>query len=948
MFRKGILLIFLMAFYFSSNAQILDSSTNVGEVSGVVRDSIHDYLLQSATISIYKFNGKKLLAYQLTNNFGEFGFTKLPLSTELLLKIDYIGYKSFSEKFIITSRMKKVLFGNISMEKGEDSLEAVIVTATPPVVVNGDTLEFNADAFSLDPNAVAEDLLKRLPGVMIWGDGVITVNGRAVTTVLVDGKKFFSSNNKIATQNIPKEAIDKVQVYQLNKNKDNPLDSTTAINIKLKANSHSGLFGKASVGGGTRQHYELDGSINKFSPFTKVAFVAATNNTNKTAEGVDELLLANVFKGLSADITYQPDFSMQGINTSHMVGGTFLHDFHPVSHVSNEDNLSVNYLFNSNSNKLSTIVETKSTIGDDSVLNQGISNIGHYSGVTHKLDAKYNLNRSYSSLHMFLSGFEGSTNGKSQTMQSSEISSGSIQSSDSSAESNKAKNQKVDFELNFDKRKKNKSTLLPGNLNVYYKFSHENDHDIGDFSSSFTSLINPDQSRYLDRRYDRRSVVNQHHLTAEFGSFSNWIFGVGNFFSTIDVTLVNDLYLTGQHHVDSINDLNFDAGLYKYNAYLSKITDYLHIKETPSIRFSRTFTKSLADRYNKTLSIVTDAGVQFSNQNNRSSHSFQNFHRNYGFFVPSFTSNYTNHEFGLFKDTYILNYQVDMKYVSPDLLYPLVDSSNLYLIQAGNPRLKPAKMHQFLFTYNHESHKTKNPLNYSASVRAGWYSNSLTDSSIVNENGGFLSYLINMNGRRFFDAGINIKKAIKINSNHSLQATASSQFGINRIPSYLRSSANSTGRYNISQTNTSSNSLALFYLYKDLLIVNLKEELSFYRSTQRGISNQIFNNSSVKSIFSFGLNCTKRLKINSNITLNNYGSSQSASSSFAVWNAAISCRFLKKNNFEFKFSALDLLHQNKSIVVSGNRYSLTRGENNVLQQYFLLTISYFPRKFGHK
>ncbi|UAY56105.1 peptidase associated domain and porin domain-containing protein [Arachidicoccus terrestris] len=948
MFRKGILLIFILSIHFLSNGQTADTSASAGEISGVVKDSVRNYVLQSATISIYRYDGKKLLAYQLTNNFGEFAFTGLPLAAELLLKIDFVGYKSFSEKFIIPSKVKKVVFGNISMEKGDDSLEAVTVTAIPPVVMNGDTLEFNADAFTLDPNAVAEDLLKRLPGVMIWGDGVITVNGRPVKTVLVDGKKFFSSNSKIATQNIPKEAIDKVQVYQQNKDKNNPLDSTTAINIKLKADSHSGFFGKASAGGGTRQHYELDGSINRFSPFTKVALVTANNNTNKTAASVDDLLLANVFKGLSADITYQPDFSMPGMNTSRMAGGTFLHDFHPVNHVSSEENLSGKYLFNSNANKLSTHVETKSTIGDDSVLNQRISNVGRYSGVTHKLNAEYNLNRPYSSLNMFLSGSIGSTNGNNQSMQSSEIGSEGVQSSDSSADSKEGKNQKVDFGLSFNKSKKNTSSRLPGSLSVYYKFSHENDHNIGDFSSSFTSVINPDQSRYLDRRYDRRSVLSQHHLTAEFGNFSNWIFGVGNFLSTIDITLVNDLYLTGQHHADSINDFNFDAGLYKYNAYLSNTTDYLHIKETPSIRFSRIFSKSLADRYDKTLSFVTGAGLQFSSQNNQSSHSFQDFHRNYSFFVPSFTAKYINNEFGLFKDTYILDYQVDMKYVSPDLLYPLVDSSNLYLIQAGNPRLKPAKMHQLLFTYNHETHKTRNPLNYSASVRAGWYSNSLTDSSIVDENGGFLNYMINMNGRRFLNAEINFKKAIKINSNHSLQAIGSSQFGINRIPSYLRSSGNPTSKYNISQTNTNSNSLALFYLYKDLLVVNLKEELSFYRSVQRGISDQIFRNSSLKSIFSFGLNCTKRLKINSNITLNNYSSSQSVSSSFSVWNAAVTYRFLKKDNLEFKFSALDLLHQNKSIVVSGNNYRLTRSETNVLQQYFLFTISYFPRKFGQR
>ncbi|QEC73518.1 Plug domain-containing protein [Arachidicoccus ginsenosidivorans] len=100
--------------------------------------------------------------------------------------------------------------------------------------MNGDTLEFNADAFHLDPNAVAEDLLRKLPGVVVWGDGTITVHGREVSRVLVNGKPFFGGDTKVATQNLPKKAVEKVQVYQQSKNKDNPLDSITEVNIQLK------------------------------------------------------------------------------------------------------------------------------------------------------------------------------------------------------------------------------------------------------------------------------------------------------------------------------------------------------------------------------------------------------------------------------------------------------------------------------------------------------------------------------------------------------------------------------------------------------------------------------------------------------------------------------------------------------------------------------------------
>jgi len=93
-------------------------------------------------------------------------------------------------------------------------LADVTVTASrPPVVVNGDTLEFNAEAFKTKPNAVVEDMLKKMPGVEVGSDGSIRVNGRLISRVLVNGKDFFNGDPKMATRNLPADALDKVQVF---------------------------------------------------------------------------------------------------------------------------------------------------------------------------------------------------------------------------------------------------------------------------------------------------------------------------------------------------------------------------------------------------------------------------------------------------------------------------------------------------------------------------------------------------------------------------------------------------------------------------------------------------------------------------------------------------------------------------------------------------------------
>src|SRR5690606_38744277 len=101
-------------------------------------------------------------------------------------------------------------FKNIFLAKSQGIMDEVVVKAVMPITMNGDTLEINPAAFKLDSNAVVEDMLRRVPGVTMWGDGTITVNGQKVNNVYVDGKPFFGSDPAVATQNLPKNAIEKI------------------------------------------------------------------------------------------------------------------------------------------------------------------------------------------------------------------------------------------------------------------------------------------------------------------------------------------------------------------------------------------------------------------------------------------------------------------------------------------------------------------------------------------------------------------------------------------------------------------------------------------------------------------------------------------------------------------------------------------------------------------
>ena len=128
----------------------------------------------------------------------------------------------------------------VVLDEGGIELDGVEIVREMPVSIKGDTIVYNADSFKTGTERKLEDVLKRLPGVEVNADGEIEVEGKKVTQLLVDGKKFFEGDTKLGSRNIPADAVDKIQVLrnfsdvsQLKGLENNNDD--VAINIKLKS-----------------------------------------------------------------------------------------------------------------------------------------------------------------------------------------------------------------------------------------------------------------------------------------------------------------------------------------------------------------------------------------------------------------------------------------------------------------------------------------------------------------------------------------------------------------------------------------------------------------------------------------------------------------------------------------------------------------------------------------
>ena len=261
--------------------------------SGAITLSGHVYdnsgePLTAANVALSSKSGK-LLKGASADAQGGFKITGLSKGS-YKLTISFIGYKTYEEDLQITGSLQ---MDHIVLEEDAEILGTVVVKAkAPEVTVKGDTLVFNADSYKTPQGSMLIDLLKRLPGAEVDENGKLTINGEEITKIMMDGKEFFASDPTVATQNLPAELVDKLEVLS-QKSDEARLsgfddgEEETVLNLTTKMSDKRGTFGNAFAGYGWKNLFELNGILNRFSNKSQWSLLVSSNNTN--GEGEQEL-----------------------------------------------------------------------------------------------------------------------------------------------------------------------------------------------------------------------------------------------------------------------------------------------------------------------------------------------------------------------------------------------------------------------------------------------------------------------------------------------------------------------------------------------------------------------------------------------------------------------------------------------------------------------------------
>ena len=203
-----------------------------------------------------------------------------------VLKVSFIGYLSQFKSIQLTARQPKYNVGKISLSADAIMMqEAVVVGHVPPVQMSEDTVVFNSAAYKVAEGSALEELVKKLPGAEVSEDGSITINGKSVSKILIDGKEFFGSDMDMAMKNIPVDMVEKLKTYERQSDlaRITGIDDgeeETVIDLSVKDDMKHGWLTNSDIAGGTESRYSAKTMVSRYTEKQNITFMGGLNNVN--------------------------------------------------------------------------------------------------------------------------------------------------------------------------------------------------------------------------------------------------------------------------------------------------------------------------------------------------------------------------------------------------------------------------------------------------------------------------------------------------------------------------------------------------------------------------------------------------------------------------------------------------------------------------------------------
>ncbi|RRB06557.1 outer membrane beta-barrel protein [Larkinella rosea] len=899
---------------------------------GSVVDSTTRKPLMEATVSLLSIRDSSVVTFMITNGDGAFTFHKVAAGTYRIL-ITYVGYRNKSKRITITSEKPVTEAGTFEMTTQAVNLNEVVVKQEgPPIVIKQDTVEFNANSFKTQPNAMVENMLKKLPGVEVDRDGTIKAQGQEVKKVLVDGKPFFGDDPKMATRNLPADIIDKIQLFDQQSDQSqfsgiDDGDRNKTINLVTKKDKRKGYFGQQSIGAGPNEtsddvRYAARLNLNRFNGNQQISLIGQANNINQQGFTGQNMFGGGAGLGANFGGGGRGGGGNNGGNsnaiTRTLAGGLNYRD-----QWGKKADIAASYFLND----LNTVTDQQSrrqyALPDTSYqVNQNSTSRNQVT--SHRFNMRLNFQLDSMTTLRITPGFtmqnsEYQSINRSQTLTNDAIA--SVQQLDSA---NLINTSNTNYNSTGNGISGNNNALLMRkfkrkgrtlSLNWSLAVNNQNTDGINQSVNAFFGQTSGRKNQNINQRNEQtsKSVTNSINLTyTEPLSLSKTL--------EFHYSYSNNRN-TSNRTVNDFDELTKDYSVFNPTLSNNFVNNYM------TNRLGSTFQNK---RLKYTYALGFDMQQADLQSDNRTTDvelrkSFTNLLPN-ALFTYTFSKNRTLR----------FNYRSRTNAPSVSQLQPVPDNTNPLNIRLGNPNLKQEFTNTVSLNYNTFQQTTFR--SFFAMLNATQTNNKIVNATTFTNQGAQTTQPVNTNGYYTVSGFLGLGRRIQpIKANVNL----TSNVNFNRGVSLVNQQTNRSQNWTFSQgARINSN-------FDDKLEFGVSGNISYQTalySLQTSQNTEFFNKSLSGDLY---YQLPFRLVVTTDITYNNYsGKSAGAVQNFALWNVALTRQFFKNKQGELRLQVYDLLNQNRSVVRNVTETYTEETNSRILNRYFMLSFTYNLRKFG--
>ncbi len=842
------------------------------------------------------------------------------------LTISYLGYTPLN--VIVPMDKRTVDLGSLTLAVGTKAIESVTVVGQAAMsMVKDDTLQFNAAAFKTHPDATAEDLLKKMPGVITDDDGNLEAQGEKITKIYVNGKEYFEDDPSLALKSLNVDAVESVQLFDdmSDDAKFSGFDDgqrIKAINIVTKRNVMNSTSGRATVGYGQDGRYIAGLQVNKFGDVHNFTIVGQVNNVNRRDYSPRDITGGgggggggrSSWSGNTADLSGFTTPTWGGIAETYMLGGSYSGKFEKVEVTSN-------YFYSgSNADRWSNIEQNYLTQTRDYF--QADSSMGYSN--SHRLFTKVEWNPAETDRLTFqIRGTYDNNMGTSSALSETFLDNGIIPANASSSYyRTRLERMSGEGSLWWQRRLSDHGRMI----SVGGVVSGNSDNGDRNQFSQYSNI--PDMGAMVVDTINLLGLVNASGYSVK-----------GNFTYAEPLSKNSRVMATYMiNYNESLSDnkgLSYDQLLQDYSLQDTSTTNYIN-------RDYITHLGGLGYNFalGKAFNLTANVNYQYATLNNSQiTPLYDNITKNdsYGFeaVLPSLSLSYSPSERSRLK----VDYMTNSIFPSVTQLQNILNTTNPLQVSGGNPDLKQSYSHQLTARYN-LAIPEKN-FNFNVFVRG-----TLTSDYIAMHR-RFITQDTEINGVKVVE-GAQYSTPVNLQGYANAMLYTTLSFGIKPLSSNM----SVMGYYRYANTPSISDNVEYTSISNRMgmniqLTSNISENVDFTLAYRPGVSLTEGGVSEFDRYFSHDIRANaniiflKNFFINGDVSWRNtFGTLEAYEQHYAMVNAAIGAKFLKDRSAEIRFGVYDALDQNKSIWQYAADTYTQLTESQVLGRYYMVTLSF--------